>query len=151
MTQTFRAVIFDLDGVLADSEPWWNQIDAKLLAEYGATYHGEYHQDVVGVSYPIACEFYKRRFKLEAPIEQMVERRGQIAAEFFADRVGLFPQTQQILQELRQEGLRIALGTSSVSSSVRPFLDRHQLTKLFDIVVTGEQVKHGKPAPDIYL
>ncbi len=45
------AIIFDLDGVLADSEPWWNQIDAKLLADYGATYRGEYHQNVVGVNY----------------------------------------------------------------------------------------------------
>ena len=40
MSQSFRAVIFDLDGVLADSEPWWNEIDAKLLAEYGVTYCG---------------------------------------------------------------------------------------------------------------
>lgn len=52
------AVIFDLDGVLADSEPWWNQIDAKLLAEYGLKYCSEYHQNVVGVSYRLAIEFY---------------------------------------------------------------------------------------------
>ena len=37
-------IIFDLDGVLADSEPWWSKIDAELLAEYGVTYRGEYHQ-----------------------------------------------------------------------------------------------------------
>ncbi len=48
------AVIFDLDGVLADSEPWWNEIDAKLLADYGVTYRGEYHQNVVGGELP-AC------------------------------------------------------------------------------------------------
>ena len=41
MQPSIRAIIFDLDGVLADSEPWWNKIDAKLLAEYGATYHGD--------------------------------------------------------------------------------------------------------------
>jgi len=41
MPQPFRAVLFDLDGVLADSEPWWNQIDAQLLAEYGVKYRGE--------------------------------------------------------------------------------------------------------------
>src|SRR4029453_14042423 len=54
------AVIFDLDGVLADSEPWWSEIDAKLLAEYGVTYRGEHHQNVVGVCYRLAVEFYKK-------------------------------------------------------------------------------------------
>ena len=62
MSQPFRAVIFDLDGVLADSEPWWNEIDAKLLAEYGVTYRGEYHRNVLGVSYRLAVEFYKKTF-----------------------------------------------------------------------------------------
>ena len=145
------AIIFDLDGVLADSEPWWNQIDAKLLAEYGATYRGEYHQNVVGVNYRLAVEFYKKAFGLSAPTEEMMQRRGEIATEFFANRVGLFPHVEEVLQELRQMRLRLAVATSSVGQSVRPFLDRHQLTKFFEIIVTGEEVERGKPAPDIYM
>jgi HAD superfamily hydrolase (TIGR01509 family) len=145
------AIIFDLDGVLADSEPWWNQIDAKLLSEYGVTYRGEYHQNVVGVSYSIAIEFYKKAFRINASTEQMMKRRGQIAAKFFADRVGLFPGTKDVLEQLRQLDLRLAVATSSVGSSARPFLDRHQLTRLLDVVVTGDEVERGKPAPDIYL
>src|SRR5437868_6010520 len=70
MPQPFRAVIFDLDGVLADSEPWWNQIDAQLLAEYGVTYRGEHHRDVLGVSYAVAVEFYKNAFNLSAPKDE---------------------------------------------------------------------------------
>ena len=46
--------------------------------------------------------------------------------------------------------LRLAVATSSVSASARPFLDRHQLTGFFEVIVTGEEVEHGKPAPDIY-
>jgi len=106
MRQTFRAVIFDLDGVLADSEPWWNQIDAKLLREYGATYHGQYHREVLGVSYPIAVEFYKKKFGISAPTEEMMKRRGEIATEYFANRVGLFPSTKDVLNELREMKLR---------------------------------------------
>ena len=146
-----RAVIFDLDGVLADSEAWWNQIDAELLSEYGVNYHGEHHQDVVGVSYRVAIDFYRKVFGIEEPAEQMMKRRGEIAAEFFADRVGLFPRTKEILEALRQMKLRLAVATSSVSSSARPFLDRHQLTQFFEVIVTGDEVERGKPAPDIYL
>ena len=151
MTQRFRAVIFDLDGVLADSEPWWSEIDAKLLAHYGVTYRGEYHQNVLGVSYPLAIEFYKKAFNLSAPTEEMMRRRSEIATEFFANRIGLFPSTKQVLQELRQMNLHLALATSSVGTSARPFLDRHRLTPFFKVIVTGEEVERGKPQPDIYL
>jgi HAD superfamily hydrolase (TIGR01509 family) len=147
-----QAIIFDLDGVLADSEPWWNEIDAKLLSQYGVEYHGEYHREVLGVSYRIACEFYKKAFNLPASTDEMMERRGQIATEFFAKKVGLFPGTREVLNELRlQPAVRLGLATSSVGASARPFLDRHQITNFFDVIVTGDEVEHGKPEPDIYL
>jgi len=145
------AIIFDLDGVLADSEPWWSKIDAELLAEYGVTYRGEYHQNVVGVSYRLAVEFYKKAFGLSVATDEMMRRRGEIATEFFANRVGLFPNVKEVLEELRQMKLHLAVATSSVSASARPFLDRHQLTGFFKVIVTGEEVERGKPAPDIYL
>jgi HAD superfamily hydrolase (TIGR01509 family) len=145
------AIIFDLDGMLADSEPWWSQIDAKLLAEYGVTYRGEHHRNVVGVSYRLAVEFYKKAFGLSVPTEEMMRRRGEIATEFFANRVGLFPKVEEVLQELLRMKLHLAVATSSVGASARPFLDRHQLTGFFEVIVTGEEVERGKPAPDIYL
>ena len=151
MPRPFAAVIFDLDGVLADSEPWWNEIDAKLLGEYGVIYRGEYHRNVLGVSYRLAVEFYKKAFGLSVPTEELMCRRGEIAEEFFAKRIGLFPSTRSTLEELRQMNRRLAVATSSVSASARPFLDRHRLTAFFDVIVTGEEIERGKPAPDIYL
>jgi HAD superfamily hydrolase (TIGR01509 family) len=151
MPQPFRAVLFDLDGVLADSEPWWNQIDAQLLAEYGVKYRGEYHREVLGVSYRIAVEFYKNAFKLSAATEEIMRRRSEIATTFFVNRIGLFPSVKQVLEQLRSTSLRLAVATSSVGPSARPFLDRHQLTHFFAAIVTGEEVDRGKPQPDIYL
>jgi HAD superfamily hydrolase (TIGR01509 family) len=145
------AVIFDLDGVLADSEPCWSEIDGKLLAEHGVTYRGEHHQKVTGVSYRLAVEFYKKAFDLLVPTEELMRRRGEIATEFFANRVDLFPNVKEVLEELRQMKLHLAVATSSVSASARPFLERHQLTKFFEVIITGEEVERGKPAPDIYL
>jgi HAD superfamily hydrolase (TIGR01509 family) len=151
MPPPFRAVIFDLDGVLADSEPWWNEIDATLLAEYGVRYRGEYHRDVLGVSYQLAVEFYKKMFGLSVPTDEMMRRRGEIAIDFFANRIGLFPSAKPVLEELRQMRLLLAVATSSVGASARPFLDRHELTQFFEVIVTGQEVEHGKPHPDIYL
>jgi HAD superfamily hydrolase (TIGR01509 family) len=151
MLLTFRAVIFDLDGVLADSEPWWNQIDAKLLAEHGIAYHGEFHRNVLGVSYRLAVEFYKNAFHISAPVEELMRRRGEIATEFFANRVDLFPSAKRTLTELRQLQLRLGVATSSVSASALPFLERTGIRGLFEVIVTGSEVRRGKPHPDIYL
>ena len=151
MSQPIRAVIFDLDGVLADSEPWWNEIDAKLLSEHGVSYHGEYHQNVLGVSYRLAVEFYKRAFGLSAPVEELMRRRGEIATVFFANRIGLFPSAKATLKRLREMRLRLAVATSSLKASARPFLDRTGITSFFDVIVTGDEIERGKPHPDIYL
>src|SRR6059058_1740318 len=151
MHRIFRAVIFDLDGLLADSEPWWNQIDAKLLAEYGVTYRGEYHRDVLGVSYRLAIEFYKNAFHISVPVEELMRRRGEIATGFFANRVGLFPSAKATLEALCKMKLRLAVATSSVGASARPFLKRTAINDFFDVIVTGDEVERGKPHPDIYL
>jgi HAD superfamily hydrolase (TIGR01509 family) len=151
MPSSFYAVIFDLDGVLADSEPWWNQIDAKLLAEHGVNYRGEYHRNVLGVSYRLAVEFYKNAFHISAPVGELMRRRGEIATDFFANRVDLFPSAKTTLEQLREMKLHLAVATSSVSASAHPFLERTEIRSLFGVVLTGDEVQRGKPHPDIYL
>jgi len=151
MPSPFYAAIFDLDGVLADSEPWWNQIDAKLLAEYGVSYRGEYHRNVLGVSYRLAVEFYKNAFHISAAVEELMRRRGEIATDFFANRVDLFPFAKATLAQLREMKLPLGVATSSVSASARPLLDRTGIRGLFNVVITGDEVQQGKPHPDIYL
>ena len=151
MFPTFHAVTFDLDGVLADSEPWWNQIDAKLLAEHGVSYRGEYHRNVLGVSYRIAVEFYKNTFHISASVEELMRRRGEIATDFFANRVDLFPSAKTTLEQLVEMKIPLAIATSSVSASAHPFLERTEIRSLFSVVVTGDEVQRGKPHPDIYL
>jgi HAD superfamily hydrolase (TIGR01509 family) len=151
MPPPFHAVTFDLDGVLADSEPWWNQIDAKLLAEHGVNYHGEYHRNVLGVSYRLAIEFYKNAFHISASVEELMRRRGELATDFFANRVGLFPSAKTTLEQLREMRLHLAVATSSVRASASPFLDRTGTRSFFDVIVTGDEVQQGKPDPDIYL
>jgi HAD superfamily hydrolase (TIGR01509 family) len=151
MSQPFLAVIFDLDGVLADSEPWWTRIDAELLAKYAVTYQGEYHENVLGVSYRLAVEFYKNAYHLSAPVEELIQRRGQIATGFFANRIELFPYARRTLEELQQMKIRLAVATSSVSASARPFLERTGIKDFFEVIITGDEIERGKPHPDIYL
>lgn len=147
----FQAVLFDLDGVLADSEPMWNEIDGALLAEYGVTYGGEYKHVVLGKSFQLALQFYKDTFNVRAEVEEMALRRTQIATDFYARRIPMFAEAPVVLRQLRDAGLKIGLASSSVRALVVPFLERHDLKKYFHALTTGEEVERGKPNPDIYL
>lgn len=146
-----HAIIFDLDGVLADSEPMWNDIDGALLKHYGVEYSGEFKHEVLGKSFPLALAFYRERFGLRTDIEEMALRRRDIAQTFYAEHIPVFAATTGVLQNLKTRGLPIGLATSSISELVLPFLERHNITQFFTQITTGEEVENGKPAPDIYL
>jgi HAD superfamily hydrolase (TIGR01509 family) len=146
-----QAIIFDLDGVLADSEPMWNEIDGAMLAYYGVQYSGEHKHQVLGKSYPIALEFYRAQYGLRTDIEEMMLRRSAIATDYYAKHIPVFPATTRVLRDLSTRGLPLGLATSSVGELVLPFLKRHGIEKYFTQLTTGEEVKNGKPHPDIYL
>ena len=149
--QSIAAVIFDMDGVLADSETLWNDIDGTLLADYGIAYKGEYKHEVLGKGFALALQFYKDAFALDAEIATMAVRRTSIATDYYANRIPMFPAAPEVLAQLKRSGLKIGLASSSVGALVLPFLERCDLLSYFDAIVTGEQVQHGKPNPDIYL
>jgi 16S rRNA pseudouridine516 synthase len=151
MNSDFEAVLFDMDGVLADSEELWTEIDAQLLGEHGVAYAGEHKADVLGTNFPAALGFYRKRYELRTTIEELILRRHQIAADFYATRIGMFASAPRVLQTLKQRGYKIALATSSIRPLAEPWLARHELAQYFNAVTTGEEVKNGKPAPDIYL
>ena len=146
------AVLFDCDGVIADSEESWNEIDREHLQAFGVPdYQGQYKPQVIGKSYMLSDDFYRTTFGIEAALEEMVEQRVGVAARFYGEIIPTFEDVPSVLEALKSRGLKLALATSSVGQLIHPFLQRHDIAKFFDFVVTGEQVKNGKPHPDIYL
>ena len=147
-----QAILFDCDGIIADSEPTWNEIDRAHLAHFGVTdYDGHLKEHVIGKSFTLAGSFYKDRFALEQPLQELIEQRTGVAQRFYAESVPIFESVHTVLAELKNLDLRLALATSSVSRLITPFLERHDIARYFDVIITGEMVKNGKPHPDIYL
>jgi len=146
-----NAILFDLDGILADSEPCWNEIDAAFLKPYGIDYRGEHKQRVLGTIYTISVGFYRQQFALRTEMEQLLLERETIARDFYGSPISLFGSAPGVLAALKEMGRKIGLATSSVADLVLPFLRRHDIEKYFDAITTGDEVTHGKPSPDIYL
>ncbi len=151
MNQKFAAILFDLDGVIADSEPMWNDIDSAMLQTYGIEYAGEHKHRILGTSFSVALNFYRETFNIRAEIEEMMLRRRDIARDFYAEKIPIFQSAPQVLATLKKQNYVIGLATSSIADLVLPFLKRHDLNRYFDAITTGEEVENGKPAPDIYL
>lgn len=147
-----EAILFDCDGVIADSEAHWNEIDAEHLDFHGIPdYKGQHKEHVLGKSFALSSSFYKERFALAPSVEELVEHRTNVAAKFYGEKIPLFDGVSEVLASLKGDGLKLALATSSVGLLIHPFLQRHNIARFFDAVVTGDLVKNGKPHPDIYL
>ncbi|HVF84340.1 MAG TPA: HAD family phosphatase [Abditibacteriaceae bacterium] len=151
MTSTISTILFDMDGVIADSEPHWSSIDTELLARYGHVYTDAHKQWVMGKSFPLSSGYYIEQFELSMTPEELTRERKGIAHTYYTTHIEPFEHVKRVLDWLRQHDLRIGLATSAESSLALPFLERHHLLPLFDVLTTGEEVTNGKPAPDIYL
>jgi HAD superfamily hydrolase (TIGR01509 family) len=145
-----QAIIFDMDGVLADSEPLWNEIDGALLKLYDVEYSGQHKHEVLGKDFPTAMKFYAERYSIRADLEEMALQRHAIAEDFYANHIPLFECAPRVLQELAAR-FSLGLATSSIGALAHPFLEKHNIRQFLSRVTTGDEVENGKPAPDIYL
>jgi HAD superfamily hydrolase (TIGR01509 family) len=144
------AVVFDLDGVLIDSEPVWNAAREALVRERGGTWDERATTDMMGMSSKEWSSYMHDRLGVPmtpAEINDDVVRR---VASTYEHGLPLLPHALETVREL---AARWPLGLAS--SSNRPIIDlvleRSGLRACFAAVVSSEEVAHGKPAPDVYL
>jgi HAD superfamily hydrolase (TIGR01509 family) len=145
------AVIFDMDGVLIDSEPIHADATRALLAEHGVEYPPTADDNFYGCTDRDVFRLLRARYRL-MPSEE------QLAASWTSRVVGLLgrplrpmPGVPGVLHELRNAGLRLALASSSAPEIIGATLAGLGLSGMFEPIVSGHEVERGKPAPDIFL
>ena len=145
-----KAVIFDMDGVLLDSEKAHYEAVRRVLARRGIflTFK-EWKRDYPGRPDAEAFFYVLKMGKGEA--EKLAGEKQKILVRIAGSLAKPFKPTIAAAERLCAEGYALALGTSAASNEAAALLRRFGLKRLFPIVVTAEDVKRGKPAPDIYL
>lgn len=147
----FDAVLFDLDGTLIDSEPIGVRALDMFLARYGYTAPPGFIQRLVGRrAYDNALVMIEE-FDLPLTVEALINEERQLVADLVERNVERLPGATQLLHTLRERNIPIAVATSSLRSYLTMVLRKFGWSELFDATVTGEEVAHGKPAPDIFL
>lgn len=146
----FRAVVFDMDGLLVATEPAWAAAEAELLARHGGVHLPEDHLETVGRSVDETVAVYARRMGLEAA--RISDLREELVELFLARLPAAVPMPGAV-DLVRSLAGRLPLGVASSSprAVVREVLAAAGLDAAFDAIVTGDDVPRHKPAPDPYL
>lgn len=147
-------VIFDMDGLLIESESAYDKVINEMAQPFGKTYTKDIRIKILGTPEIDTAKIAIREMQLPYTVDKFLEiYRGKVKAEL--QHPPLMPGARELVQHLHKHNIPIAVATSSAQDSMELKTQDHQdLFKLFSHIVCGStdpEVKHGKPAPDIFL
>jgi beta-phosphoglucomutase len=151
--QKFKAVLFDLDGTLIDSEYFHYECWMEILNSFDLSMTYEHWvKTYAGHPLPANCKNIKEIFKLDTPLDELIEWRERLSREGFGSRdINLMPYAAEALEFFKSKGLKIALVTASPRDNVKLIFERNGLGHYFDVMITRSDVEISKPDPESYL
>jgi HAD superfamily hydrolase (TIGR01509 family) len=153
LTGRYRAVIFDMDGLLLDTETLWHESEVELFRRHGVDFTHEDQMAVIGTSRAITARYFAQR--LGWPLDrgdQLVDEMVELMHRRVRGEVNARPGAVELLDGLRQmDDVRLGLASNSPRFLVDEALRSAGFTDIFETIVTADDVEHAKPAPDIYL
>ena len=145
-----EAVVFDLDGVLLDSEHVWDNVREELARERGGRWHDRAQADMMGMSSPEWSRYMHDVIGLEDSPGEINDEVVRRLLERYAEGLPLIEGTIAAVE--RMAGFfRLGLASSSNRAVIDAVLERAELARLFEVTVSSEEVPRGKPAPDVFL
>ncbi|WP_116043123.1 HAD family hydrolase [Amycolatopsis palatopharyngis] len=144
------AVIFDLDGVLVDSERTWDEVRRAVVAEQGGQWREEATRALQGMSTPEWARYLVTELGLPLPPEEVAELVVNRMAQRYEQGPPVLPGAEQAVRAVG-ELCPVAIASSSPPVLITAFLEATDLTGLVRVALSSEQVAAGKPAPDVYL
>lgn len=147
-----KAVIFDMDGLLIDSEPLWQEAGSETLHEFGVELSDEQYHSSTGLRTEEWIEHWFNHFNLSmeqapAAIDTIIQK----AIEKIGARGMIFPGVETILAFFKEKNFKMAIATSSPLSLVEVVLKKLNPGFAFDAITSAEKLPFGKPHPQVYL
>ena len=148
----FKAFIFDMDGVIFDSERAVIDCWKVIAPQYGITDIETHCIAATGLNEQATRKIFKEQYGEDMPYDEMRARRKALFIERFDQGlVPVKPGTVELLSYLKDKGYKVALASSTSEGTVRRELGIAGLIEYFDVIIGGDKVTHSKPDPEIFL
>lgn len=144
------AVLWDMDGTLVDTEPYWIETEFEIAERHGGTWSEAHALNLVGNDLLESGRYIREHMGIDVPPEQIVEELLDGVVARVSREVPWRPGARELLAELREAGTPCALVTMSYERFVAPILAQLP-PETFRVIVTGDRVEFGKPHPEPYL
>lgn len=151
MIKNIKACIFDLDGTLVDSMWMWPDIDREYLNRFEIEYDDNLKNEIDGISFHETAVYFKNKFGISDSVEKICKDWEDMAYDKYKYEVKEKPGCKKFLEHLRSKGIRMGIATSNNRSMVDVVLESLNMKDFFEVITTSDEVKRGKPAPDVYL
>ncbi len=148
-----KAVIFDMDGVLIDSEPAYLEMNKKLFSEFGIEMDDENYKALVGLPSLPMWKMLKKKYNLKNDVSDFMQMERRRMHEILDSDLITKPMDgiYYLLESLKERNIKLSVASSSAKENVNFVLSKLNLNKYFNFIISGEEVVNGKPAPDIFL
>lgn len=147
-----QAVVFDMDGVIVDSEVQWKAQEENFFRAAVPAWRAEHHERIVGLGVEDVYRLLVREFDLKLPLADYLSRCEEVAREVYLRKVVLADGLRELLADLRRRNIPTAVASSSPRRWIDFVMGRFSLAPHFNAVVCADDVGgRTKPAPDIYL
>ena len=147
-----NTVIFDLDGLLVNSEYTWYLVTKGIMAEYGYELTlEEYVQEFSGKTVVDNSGSIVEKCQSQVKPEEIAQRMVDGEAGYVEQGIELMTGARELLQYLKENDYKVVLGTSSTRERAMKILKHNQIDIYFDDIVVGYEVKRSKPFPDVFL
>lgn len=148
-TRSPQAVLWDMDGTLIDTEPYWLVAEAELVASHGGTWTEEQGLALVGSALPNSARVLQEA-GVQLPVREIIDLLSTQVVAGLRKEIPWRPGARELLAACKAANIPQALVTMSERSIVNEFLDQLP-AGTFQVSVTGEEVANGKPDPEPYL
>ncbi len=145
-----KAVLWDLDGTLIDSEPYWMKSEIELATRHDFDWTEEDGKSLVGMALKDSAKIMGERFGVELDTEATVQELTDSVTAQLRKEIPWRPGAQELLREMRRRGVKTALVTMSLRRMALQVVEAIPFDA-FDVIVAGDDVVHGKPHAEPYL